>query len=290
MLGLADQVGGDERRVGGVVGEDRDLGRAGLGVDADHAPQQPLGRDDVDVAGTGDQVDRTARARRRGRTSRSPARRRRRTPRRRRAARTRPGWSARAVRSWFFCGGLASAIERTPATCAGTTFITTLLDQRREPAGDVEPDAVDRHLAVGHRRAGCDLARHVVLELGLAGGAQASYRLLERRAHGGVELGERGLERPARHGDVVAVHPVETGRQLDDRLDAAGPDGVDDRLHLMRRGLDVELGARHARAVVDGRRVGAPQVDAADHGHVSSLGSPAGRSRVAGAPWTRVVR
>ena len=37
VLGLADQVGGDVHRVGGVVGEDRDLGRAGLGVDADPA-------------------------------------------------------------------------------------------------------------------------------------------------------------------------------------------------------------------------------------------------------------
>ena len=57
MLGLADQVGRDERRVGRVVGEDRDLGRAGLGVDADHAPEQPLGGGDVDVARAGDQVD-----------------------------------------------------------------------------------------------------------------------------------------------------------------------------------------------------------------------------------------
>ena len=48
--------------VGGVVGEDRDLGRAGLGVDADHALEQPLGGDGVDVAGAGDQVDRAARA------------------------------------------------------------------------------------------------------------------------------------------------------------------------------------------------------------------------------------
>ena len=57
VLGLADQVGGDVRRVGGVVGEDRDLGRPGLGVDADHALEQPLGGDGVDVAGPGDQVD-----------------------------------------------------------------------------------------------------------------------------------------------------------------------------------------------------------------------------------------
>ena len=50
MLGLRYQVGGDEPRVGGVVGQDADLGRAGLGVDADDAAQQPLGRRDVDVA------------------------------------------------------------------------------------------------------------------------------------------------------------------------------------------------------------------------------------------------
>ena len=98
VLGLADQVGRDVRRVGGVVGEDRDLGRPGLGVDADDALEQPLGGDGVDVARPGDQVDRAARPRRRTRTSRPPARRRRRTPRRRRAARTPPGSSGAAVR------------------------------------------------------------------------------------------------------------------------------------------------------------------------------------------------
>ncbi len=36
VLGLADQIGGDVHGVGGVVGEDRDLGGAGFGVDADH--------------------------------------------------------------------------------------------------------------------------------------------------------------------------------------------------------------------------------------------------------------
>src|SRR5690606_38441770 len=35
VLGLADQVGGDVDRVGGGVGQDRDLGGAGLAVDAD---------------------------------------------------------------------------------------------------------------------------------------------------------------------------------------------------------------------------------------------------------------
>ena len=58
VLGLADQVGGDVRRVGGVVGEDRDLGGPGLGVDADLRTADPLGGGDVDVARAGDHVDR----------------------------------------------------------------------------------------------------------------------------------------------------------------------------------------------------------------------------------------
>jgi hypothetical protein len=58
VLGLADQVGRDVRRVGGVVGEDRDLGRAGLGVDADPSLEQTIRGDRVDVARAGDQVDR----------------------------------------------------------------------------------------------------------------------------------------------------------------------------------------------------------------------------------------
>src|SRR5690606_29722168 len=61
VLGLADQVGGDVHRVGAVVGEDGDLGGAGLGVDAHHAAHQPLGGGDVDVARPGHQVHRRAR-------------------------------------------------------------------------------------------------------------------------------------------------------------------------------------------------------------------------------------
>src|SRR6185437_1729319 len=60
VLGLADQVGGEVRRVGGVVGDDADLGGAVLAVGADGALQDPLGRGDVDVAGAGDHVDRRA--------------------------------------------------------------------------------------------------------------------------------------------------------------------------------------------------------------------------------------
>src|SRR5262249_39499574 len=57
VLGLADEGGGDVHGVGGGVREDRDLRRAGLGVDADAALEEALGGGHVDVAGAGDQVD-----------------------------------------------------------------------------------------------------------------------------------------------------------------------------------------------------------------------------------------
>jgi len=52
--------GRHERRVGGVVGDDRDLGRPGLGVRPDPPAQQPLGRGHVDVARPGHDVGRGA--------------------------------------------------------------------------------------------------------------------------------------------------------------------------------------------------------------------------------------
>ena len=58
MLGLADEVGGNEGRVCRIVGEDGDLGGSGLGIDADESATQSLGCRDVDIAGTGDEVDR----------------------------------------------------------------------------------------------------------------------------------------------------------------------------------------------------------------------------------------
>ena len=44
MLGLGDQVDGDQQRVGGGVGQHRHLGRAGELVDADPAGHSRLAR------------------------------------------------------------------------------------------------------------------------------------------------------------------------------------------------------------------------------------------------------
>ena len=58
MLGLAEQVGGDDHRVGRLVGDDEDLRRAGDEVDADLPEQPALRLDDVRVARPDEEVDR----------------------------------------------------------------------------------------------------------------------------------------------------------------------------------------------------------------------------------------
>ena len=57
MLGLRDEVRSHQNRVGGVVGDDRDLGRSGLAVDADNAPHHALCLGHPDVPRAGDDVD-----------------------------------------------------------------------------------------------------------------------------------------------------------------------------------------------------------------------------------------
>ena len=58
VLGLADEVGGDEPGVGGPVGDQDDLARAGDAVDVDLAVDLPLGQGDEEVPRADDLVDR----------------------------------------------------------------------------------------------------------------------------------------------------------------------------------------------------------------------------------------
>ena len=58
VLGLGQQVGRDPRRVGGGIGDDQHLGRAGDHVDADGAEHLALGGGDVGVARADDLADR----------------------------------------------------------------------------------------------------------------------------------------------------------------------------------------------------------------------------------------
>ena len=58
VLGLGDQVDGDQQRVGGGVGEHGDLGRPGEPVGPDPPGHLPLGQGDIEAAGPGHRVDR----------------------------------------------------------------------------------------------------------------------------------------------------------------------------------------------------------------------------------------
>jgi hypothetical protein len=136
VLGLADQVGGDVR--GSAVSSARIA--ISVGPASESMPTWPLSSrlaaTDVDVAGTGDQVDpRLALAgavgEHRDRLGAADGvdlvdaeQRARRQDRRVRQARRSPsaaGWSARS--------------SSTPATCAGTTFISTLETSGARPPG-----------------------------------------------------------------------------------------------------------------------------------------------------------
>jgi hypothetical protein len=58
VLGLRQQVGGDHRRIAGLVGDDENLARPGELVDADGAEHLSLGLVDIGVAGPDDLVHR----------------------------------------------------------------------------------------------------------------------------------------------------------------------------------------------------------------------------------------
>ena len=232
-------------RVGGVVGQDRDLGRAGLGVDPDQALEQPLGRHDVDVARAGDQVDARARAGAVGEHG----------DRLGAAdgvhlvdAEQRAGGQDRRVRQpAVLLLRRAGQRDRLDARDLGGHDVHQHgRDQRREAAGDVEADPADRDLAVGDPGAGAEVGDHVVLELALAGRAQAADRLLQARADVGVEPVQRlghGLDG---HPDVLLRDVVEALGELADRVQPAGAHGLADGGDRRDRRLDVEVGARDA--------------------------------------------
>ena len=251
VLGLADQVGGDVRRVGGLVGEDRDLGRPGLGVDADPALEQPLGGDRPDVARPGDQVDLRARpdavGEHRDRLGAADGvhlvdaeQRARRQDRRVRQA---------AV---VLLRGRAGQRDRADAGDLGGHDVHQHAgDQRREAAGHVEADPVDRHLAVRHPGAGAELGRRRRCSSSAAHVARSRRIDSSSPARmSGSRLGQRVAAAPRAAPGCRRVTPSNCSDILQDRLEPAGADRLADRMHRRDRRLDVEVGARHHVPVV----------------------------------------
>ncbi len=278
-----------KRRVGGVVGEDRDLGRPGLGVDADPAAQQPLGRHDVDVAGAGDQVDRShRRPAPRGRTSRSPGRRRPRTP---------PSTPSR----WHIA-------EDVRVRQAAELGLGRAGDRDRRHAGHLGGHHVHQH--AGRQRRQPTRARTAPpgrpaasrcstiapgpssTLTGTLGGLRLGHPpapgdgLGERRAHLRRQAGSGGGQLFDRYSEADRHHAVEALRVLGQRGRAALGHRFDDRTHLLDGRGHVELRARQHTAVVgEGRPT---QVDGSQHVRILEGGSrPPSRPVVPGQARTR---
>ena len=179
MLGLAEQVGGDELRVGGLVGDHGDLRRAGEQVDPHPAEQLPLGLGDVGVAGADDHVD--------GRLAEQPEGH---GGERLHAAEGEDPVGAGevgavehgGVRAVPPDGGVQARTVGTPAALATPTVMNALASSGNRPGGQVGADAGDRDVLHPPRNAG----RELDLEVG------ETLALREREADGCARSRARG--------------------------------------------------------------------------------------------------
>ena len=248
VLGLADEVGGDVLGVGGRVGEDRDLGGAGLGVDADESLEQPLGGGDPDVAGTGDEVDRVevlvaVEPVREGRDGLGAAHRPHLVDLEQRAR----GEDRRVRPAAVVLLGRARHGERPDAGEQGRDDVhddTARVDGTA--AGDVEADPVDGHPALGHGAAGGDRGGRVGAALLGVDDAGAADGLLQRGPDLRVEDVEGGGDDVGGHAQRRRADAVEALGRVEHGRGAAGGDVVAHGADGGQRCLDVELGTGQA--------------------------------------------
>ena len=281
VLGLTDQVRGDVLGVGAVVGQYGDLGRPGLGVDADDALQQALGRGDVDVARAGHHGDRF----------------------------TDHGASIRsAIDAGFTCAvgkhgdrlGAADGVDLVDAEqpagsqdggvgiagkSSGVVPLWRTGDRDRDhtrdlggddvhddaagvdrdPAGDVEADPVDRQPALGDGSAGHHARGRVGPALVPVNDACPPDGLIERRADLGVEALKGRRQDCGRHPQLLGSDPIETLPQVTQGVGSTMAHVLTDRSHHGQRCLDVELGpGQHLTKGACVQRT-APQIDPGDH-------------------------
>ena len=149
------------------------------------------------------------------------------------------------------CGGEATAIEATPATWAGTTFMITLEARAARPPGTYSPTRSDRDHPLGDHRARGQLDRGGRLaELGGADPAATVDGHLEGGPDLGVELVDRGGELGGRDPELVRHDVVEPVRPVPQGAHPADGDVVADGTHHLDGGFHVELGPRHDGRVV----------------------------------------
>ena len=243
VLGLADQIRGHMHGVRGVIGEDGDLGRAGLRVDADLRTADPLGRRDVDVSRSGDHVDRrqfgavgvgaaVCQQRDRLRTADSPYLVDTQQPRRGEDRRVRQ--AAEVALRW---AGDHQRIDTRGLRGHDVHHHAGRID--RVAARHVEADALDRHPALGHRGARSEGRGGIGTTLVGVDRTGAIDGYLERGADVGRQFVERGQQLTCRHPDLCGSHVVERFTELEGGLGAAGGHSIDDGPDLGHHRVDV---------------------------------------------------
>ncbi len=166
-----------------------------------------------------------------------------------------------------FCGGLATAIDATPAACAGTTFMMTLDASGARPPGTyrpTRPTGTSRVVTVAPGASsvvGCGMA------------ASSAHTRRRRRIDSsnaarssGSSSAQAGVEDLGRYAQRLGLDPVELQAEPSQRRLALGRHSGHDRRHGSHGVLDVELGPRHHGRVVKVGVSSVTQVDSSEHG------------------------
>ena len=264
VLGLADEVGGQQARVGGFVGDDADFGGAGNRVNAHECGDQRLGGGNEDVARAGDLVNRIAQDVAVLRLAALGA-----------VCEHGNGLSAAdrvylvntedgaggedgLVRQAFLivAGGRGGDGQRFDAGGLGRHSVHD--DGARVDglaAGHIQADALNRNPAFGHAGAFGEVGVEVLRHLVGGHGAGAAHRFLDGGAHFGVERGQGVLDRLDRHAQVLGTHVIELLLEVAQGSGAAFFDIVQNRTHQIGG-----FGSTHCSTRHRGKQFGTGQV------------------------------
>ncbi len=254
MLGLTDQIGREPARVGALVGDDGDFGRARDRVDAHDAGDHALRGGDEDVARSGDLVDRIAQDLAVLRLGTLGA-----------IGEHGDGLGAadrvHLVHAEDGAGGEDGLVRQSIGIVAarrsrdGEGFDAGGLG-RNDVHDDgarvhglatrhVQADALHRNPAFGDAGAfgqvGVERGRH----LGSGHGAATAHGFLDGGTHLGVELVDGRLHGLDRHAQVLRTDMIELLGEIAQGRSAAGLHVIEDRLHEFGRLIGAHFGSGH---------------------------------------------
>ena len=254
MLGLTDQVGGQQARVGGLVGDDADLGGAGDRVDAHERGDERLGGGHEDVARAGDLVDRVAQhvsvlrlgalgsvcehGDGLGATDRVDLV----------DAEDGAGGEDGLVGQSFrvvACGrsGDGQRLDASGLRRHGVHDHGRRVDSLA--AGHVQTDALDRNPTLGDAGAFGQIGVKVLRHLVGGDGACATHGLLDGGAYFGIKRLKCRGHRLDRHAQVLGTHMIELLLEVSQGRGAAFLDVVKNRPHQIGGFGSAHRGARH---------------------------------------------